>query len=78
MAGGEVVEAHDVLAEVEQRLDQVRADEAGAAGDEPAQRLRAQPLARRLRWRRPSATMRIRAARPIRRARAARRRRPGI
>ena len=39
VAGREVVEAHDVLAEPQQRLEQMRADEAGAAGDQPAQRL---------------------------------------
>ena len=45
MAGGEVVEADHRLVELEQRLHQVRADEAGAAGHEPAQRLRRQSLA---------------------------------
>ena len=46
VAGGEIVEADDRLVELEQRLDQVRADEAGAAGHEPAQRLRRQLAAR--------------------------------
>ena len=43
--GREVVEADHVLAEPQQRLEQMRADEAGAARDEPAPGLRAQPLA---------------------------------
>src|SRR5438105_4911992 len=35
MAGGEVVQAHDVLAQAQQMLDQVRADEARASRHEP-------------------------------------------
>ena len=32
-AGGEIVEQHDAIAAIEQALGQMRADEAGAAGD---------------------------------------------
>ena len=39
MAGGEVVQPDDALVEQEQGLDQVAADEAGGAGDEPGFRL---------------------------------------
>ena len=49
-AGREVVEHADVVAALEQRLDEVRADEAGAAGDEDA--LHAAPRRRRGSWRR--------------------------
>ncbi|MBS1216743.1 MAG: hypothetical protein H6R20_1717 [Proteobacteria bacterium] len=45
MPGGEVVEAHDLLPEPEQRLDEMRADETRAAGHEPAARIRLQFLA---------------------------------
>lgn len=38
MAGGEVVEADDGLVEPEERIEQVRADETGHAGDEPGAR----------------------------------------
>ena len=34
-AGGEIVEPDDTLIEREQRFEQVRADEAGHAGDQP-------------------------------------------
>ena len=33
-AGGKVVEDHHVVARLDQRVDEVRADEAGAAGDQ--------------------------------------------
>ena len=39
MAGGEIVEADDALIELEQGFEQVAADEAGYAGDEPSERL---------------------------------------
>src|SRR6185437_4279268 len=42
IAGRKIVEADDALIETEQGFDEVRADEAGAAGDEPAQRTLAQ------------------------------------
>jgi hypothetical protein len=42
VAGGEAVEAHDILTNPEQVLHQVGADEAGCAGDEPATRSGAQ------------------------------------
>jgi hypothetical protein len=35
MAGGEVVQAHHLLIQLEQGLQQVAADEAGHAGDQP-------------------------------------------
>ena len=35
MAGGEVVETDNMLVELQQGFDQVAADEAGDAGDEP-------------------------------------------
>ena len=38
VTGDEVVDADDGLAEIEQLLEQRRADEAGDAGDEPAPR----------------------------------------
>jgi hypothetical protein len=44
VAGGEVVEAGHLLAAAQQMFEQVRADEAGAAGDEPATRHRTKPL----------------------------------
>ena len=48
MPGGEIVEADDALIELEKRLKQVRADEAGDAGDEPGLwrggKARAKPL----------------------------------
>jgi hypothetical protein len=34
LAGGEVVDDHDLVAAVEELVDEVRADEAGAAGDQ--------------------------------------------
>ena len=34
LAGGEVVDDGDLVAAVEERVDEVRADEAGAAGDQ--------------------------------------------
>ena len=48
VAGGEVVEADDALAQLEQSLEQVRADEAGHAGDQPGTRLGAQSPLQRL------------------------------
>jgi hypothetical protein len=41
-AGGKIVQPHDRLAEFQQRLQQVRADEARAAGDEPSHWSRAE------------------------------------
>jgi hypothetical protein len=34
LAGGQVVDDQDLVAAVEERVDEVRADEAGAAGDQ--------------------------------------------
>src|SRR5262245_29800014 len=44
MPSGEIIHGEDVLAQPEQRLDQMRSDEPGAAGDEPAIALAAQAL----------------------------------
>ncbi len=44
MPGGVVVQAHHGLAQAEQVLEQVAADEAGHAGDEPGARLLLQGL----------------------------------
>jgi hypothetical protein len=38
VAGGEIVEHTDVVAALDERVDEVRADEAGAAGDESLHR----------------------------------------
>ena len=56
MPGREIVEAHDLLPEAKQRLEQMRADEAGAAGHEPA------PRPRRAAPHKPPCTRRRRAA----------------
>ena len=77
VAGGEVVETDDVLAEAQQRLEQMRSDESGAARDEPAQRLPAQ-LGARCRVRAGLAVgFGIRVSRPGGPARAAPPGRPG-
>ena len=39
IAGREIVEPHHALIELEQRLQQIRADKAGDAGDQPGSRL---------------------------------------
>ena len=39
ITGLEVVQAHDILSQAQQRLDQMGADEACAAGHQPAHRL---------------------------------------
>jgi hypothetical protein len=44
MARGEIVERDDLLSAFEQGLDEVRSDEAGGAGDEPACRALGQAL----------------------------------
>ena len=46
VTGCKIVEAHDLLAQAEQRLEQMRSDESRAACHQPAQRLFAQPGAR--------------------------------
>jgi hypothetical protein len=53
MAGGQVVDDHDVVIRGEQRLGDVRADEAGSAGD---QRAASQGIFAVTRARMPSAT----------------------
>jgi len=35
MAGGEIVEGDDILAALQQRLDEIRSDETGGTGNEP-------------------------------------------
>src|SRR5271170_5303063 len=47
VAGLEVVDADDILSEAQQGLDQMRTDEPGASGHQPAQRLGAQMRCRR-------------------------------
>jgi hypothetical protein len=44
MPGGKVIEPGHALAERQQRLDQVRADEAGRTGDQPMMAVLAQLL----------------------------------
>src|SRR5207253_734043 len=51
-ARGEVVEADDALVEREQMLEEVRADEACAAGQQPGLWIAAEPQAQPLLWRR--------------------------
>ena len=46
VAGREIVQRHDVLVELEQRLHEMRTDEAGAARDQPASRSGSQPILR--------------------------------
>ena len=43
-AGDEVVDADDLVAAVEQRLAEVRAEEAGAAGDDDAGHAQTRPM----------------------------------
>ena len=44
MSGCKIVEANDVLIELQQRLDEMRADESRTARDEPRQRPRRKPV----------------------------------
>jgi hypothetical protein len=39
-AGGKIIESNDVLIELEQRLNKIRADETRGTGDEPAAAVR--------------------------------------